>query len=1191
MTRNPAVVGNPILGRGDLVKAIASGQPEILNAMLVQLGLTRQPPKPEPMVLRGSPQSASVAARSVPEMDSSGYPSDIDSIALWMQTRYAALAPLEELPPGKAYLKWQLAPDATKPEYKLLAPWKVIGPRLRRGLVDLKHAKQPDVPVLTALIAEGEFVAEIPRRRRRRWGQSVQIVNDLSLRLTPFQYDQHRIIEHLRHILSSDGLEVAEGFSPYHLSLRSAKEETDHQDAWEYRIPQPNTHVLVLSDLGCLAESDDLRNLWLRWGRMLRRQGCRLTALVPCNEQQIARQLRDSFSIQNWQRGPIASILDPESRHDLVKRLLVLAAPSLRLEPGLLRDLRLLLPEAGDASLEAAVWNSPRLFSNHPIAATIDPRVANEELRPEFEKLPQELRRNVLKCIRNWRINIQGAPEIWFEELLCLSEDSRQLVPPQDLIDARASVRELDQRRKTGGADADAVEAWLYGATQRLTESALADEDVGRILRETKRALHPEGRKVATGTDPREIPGDTLQRHAIRIDDLAMTISTEPTTDARQDGAPAIAQIDATNLYFEVAVPAPPSAKSFWKTGKPDFASAFGTDKYGAWFEFAVPRRDGNGVVTQRMRWIRAGTFLMGSPETELERATDETLHEVKLSHGFWLAESACAQELWEAVTSSTPSRFKGQDHPVEQVSYTDVVQFCEQLSKLIPGLMPALPTEAQWEYACRAGTTTPFSFGDTITTDQANFNGNYPYAGSAKGEYRQKTVSVKSQPANRWGLYQMHGNVWEWCRDWHAEYSTATQVDPVGPKTGSDRVLRGGGWFFHARGVRSACRYGFGPGHRHDFLGFRLLSSAGSAEPTEAAEVPVAEQGSEQIRFGVADEKFCGKTIRLDDDVPTRLELASPSVVRVRSNLEEIHLHRLIKPPWAVAFGRDLFGMYADFEVPAHQDSNPVRQRMRWIPPGQFLMGSPRDETGRYENEVQHHVTLSTGFWMFDTPCTQRLWMAVMEGDNPSRFSDPLRPMEQVEWKQATEFATKLAAKIPELCFRLPTEAQWEYACRAGTSTPIYSGSLEILGDANAPALDPIAWYGGNSGHEFDREDGVDITSYLWLSSKQYEFSVAGTRPVKQKRPNPWGLYDMLGNVWEWCQDWHSDYSLEPQVDPMGPEDGSNRVVRGGSWIYNARYVRSACRHGNDPGNRYYVLGFRLLSSSGPVKSELPNK
>ncbi|HQX50655.1 MAG TPA: formylglycine-generating enzyme family protein, partial [Planctomycetaceae bacterium] len=238
----------------------------------------------------------------------------------------------------------------------------------------------------------------------------------------------------------------------------------------------------------------------------------------------------------------------------------------------------------------------------------------------------------------------------------------------------------------------------------------------------------------------------------------------------------------------------------------------------------------------------------------------------------------------------------------------------------------------------------------------------------------------------------------------------------------------------------------------------------------------------------------------------------------------------------------------------------------MRWIPPGQFLMGSPRDETGRYENEVQHHVTLSTGFWMFDTPCTQRLWMAVMEGDNPSRFSDPLRPMEQVEWKQATEFATKLAAKIPELCFRLPTEAQWEYACRAGTSTPIYSGSLEILGDANAPALDPIAWYGGNSGHEFDREDGVDITSYLWLSSKQYEFSVAGTRPVKQKRPNPWGLYDMLGNVWEWC-------SGEGDIRSSRP----SHVSRGGCWSSGAALCRMAFRNTNDPADRRNDRGFRL--------------
>ena len=149
------------------------------------------------------------------------------------------------------------------------------------------------------------------------------------------------------------------------------------------------------------------------------------------------------------------------------------------------------------------------------------------------------------------------------------------------------------------------------------------------------------------------------------------------------------------------------------------------------------------------------------------------------------------------------------------------ILQFLHTLGTL------TLPPESQWEYACRAGTKTPFSFGETISPDQVNFDGNHPYGDSPKGEYREETVEVKSLSANRWGLYEMHGNVWEWCSDWYAEYSPEPQIDPTGPATGSYRVMRGGGWDYGARGVRSAFRYWFAPGDRSSDLGFRLLSSA----------------------------------------------------------------------------------------------------------------------------------------------------------------------------------------------------------------------------------------------------------------------------------------------------------------------------------------------------------------------------
>ena len=218
----------------------------------------------------------------------------------------------------------------------------------------------------------------------------------------------------------------------------------------------------------------------------------------------------------------------------------------------------------------------------------------------------------------------------------------------------------------------------------------------------------------------------------------------------------------------------------------------------------------------------------MGSPETEAERLDFEgPRHEVTISRGFWLADIACTQALWQAVMGNNPSQFQGPDRPVENVSWDDVHGFLARINERLPGLDLRLPSEAQWEYACRAGTETPFSFGETITPEQVNYDGNHPYRGGKKGLYRQETVPVASLPANPWGLYEMHGNIWEWCQDhWHETYDGAPSdgrawidedADP-----GAGRVLRGGSCSNYARDVRSAYRLAPHPGYRYSYSGFR---------------------------------------------------------------------------------------------------------------------------------------------------------------------------------------------------------------------------------------------------------------------------------------------------------------------------------------------------------------------------------
>ncbi|HRD91241.1 MAG TPA: formylglycine-generating enzyme family protein, partial [Accumulibacter sp.] len=258
------------------------------------------------------------------------------------------------------------------------------------------------------------------------------------------------------------------------------------------------------------------------------------------------------------------------------------------------------------------------------------------------------------------------------------------------------------------------------------------------------------------------------------------------------------------------------------------WASATGSDEYGRWAEIDL------AGVRQRFRWIAPGSFLMGSPASEAQRYDDEVRHLVTLPRGFWLADTACTQELWQAVRGSNPSDLANDArNPVENVSWNDVQSFIGQLNRRIPGLHARLPSEAEWEYACRAGTTTPFSFGDDITPEQVNYDGRYPYAGGATGLYRGRTVPVGSLPPNAWGLHEMHGNVWEWCADWYGRYPAGEQIDPRGPETGDARVLRGGSWHSDGRNVRSANRYGNEPGYRIRIIGFRLaLGQQAPAEP-----------------------------------------------------------------------------------------------------------------------------------------------------------------------------------------------------------------------------------------------------------------------------------------------------------------------------------------------------------------------
>lgn len=251
------------------------------------------------------------------------------------------------------------------------------------------------------------------------------------------------------------------------------------------------------------------------------------------------------------------------------------------------------------------------------------------------------------------------------------------------------------------------------------------------------------------------------------------------------------------------------------------------------------------------------------------------------------------------------------------------------------------------------------------------------------------------------------------------------------------------------------------------------------------------------------------------------------------------------VPEPWATEWGEDRHGLFMGFSVGG------VTQRLRYISSGQLLMGSPEGEVGRSNNEEQHLVEVKEGFWLADTPCTQALWQAVM-GENPSHFQDPKRPtlpVEGVSWDDCQIFLQRLNEQVPGLSARLPSEVEWEYGCRAGTTSATWAGDLES--DQVSAVLEPIAWYWHNS----DRR----------------------TQPVRGKAVNPWGLYDMLGNVREWCQDPYEAYARTATLGRTNASEGRPRVFRGGSWLDSARYVRAANRDGAAPDHRRVRLGFRL--------------
>ena len=287
------------------------------------------------------------------------------------------------------------------------------------------------------------------------------------------------------------------------------------------------------------------------------------------------------------------------------------------------------------------------------------------------------------------------------------------------------------------------------------------------------------------------------------------------------------------------------------------------------------------------------------------------------------------------------------------------------------------------------------------------------------------------------------------------------------------------------------------------------------------------------------------------------------------------------------------IFGMIQmDCQVLAQSPkeiTNSIGMKLVLIPKGTFTMGSPKSEDGHERKESQHEVTIGKDYYLGVTEVTQGQYEKVM-GTNPSYYqkekirkkSSLMYPVESLSWDDALAFCKNLS-ELPEekkagRIYRLPTEAEWEYACRAGSKTAYSFG-------ANSKSLGNYAWFADNSGSK--KLDSSDLSNRSKNNPREYLDTVLSAgclpHPVGEKNPNAWGLYDMHGNVLEWCSDFYSAYPEGAVSDPIGPKEGLNRMMRGGSWTSDAQNCRSAYRQGNAPDEYYANIGFRVaLSSSG---------
>jgi formylglycine-generating enzyme required for sulfatase activity len=892
---SPALPLRSALGRGDLLRLAVRLDDRALDRVAAQWGycvlaeaepISPSPEIPEIALLESAPTQ--LAEPEAEPKATTGSNLSWAPLPFWRVESYEFLAQErgEPVRPVAALTARELVAEATG---RCPVPRPIVPPaRLRGWLEAATQTTRPGREVDTVRIVEawsrGTQLRTFPHRAARGTTGSVRLLVDASERLMPFWEDQRDLERQLRRLVGKAALEPARGTEP----LARAWFAPRNRDSWPLRRIEPGQVVLLLGDLGFLSR-EDRRDGWLRLGRELARAGARLHALVPCPRNRWEGDAARVWRAVDWQQptgrqaqeGPR---LSPAALKRRALRLLCLLSPSLRIEPALVRAVRALFPpDRADLGTEADLWARPELRGQSAVGAAFEPE-AQKRWRARFERLPREVREAVLEVLTSLHTYLPR--ELRDEEVLTgellggLSETWRPRVE-----EARLHLARLARTR----AEATGLSlAWKEALTKRvrllstrLPSAVWQALQLGDSLRLAVAALAREEPEAPfpAGYVPLPEAGDEDRRW--RVIQQGEELLLEPWSPApwegpgspiaeirggvvlaRQGEGSVAVQLSAAAQRFEPANPSPLilttslERLTLQRTEVPDWATAAGRDRYSLWAAFEVKG------VEHRMRWIPPGRFWMGSPEEEEGRWDNEgPRHEVELTRGFWLGEVPCTQDLWEAVMGSNPSWFRSPDRPVETVSWQDCGRFLKKLKRQDGRLGLRLPTEAEWEYACRAGTTAStyaeerWIFGELdspVLDEIAWYSGNSGLGFELEQVWRSSDWSEKQYPhtkagtrrvgtqcPNPWGLHDTLGNVWEWCQDFSGEYSRALQRDPDGASSGSDRVFRGGSWLDDEQYVRAAARGWYAQSSRGDDLGFRLARGQEAAPSQSGGGAP----------------------------------------------------------------------------------------------------------------------------------------------------------------------------------------------------------------------------------------------------------------------------------------------------------------------------------------------------------------